>query len=144
MTKQNKRTVPVLTAAIFFLVLFPAGNSAQQDHKGSHGNLKPVQDKKGEISHYTCGMHPGVKVSPENYEKGDTKCPICFMPLTPVRKGVLQKDEGFDENVISKVEIRLNELKLAGVKTEPVVKRELFKEIRRHRCLRPPVSDRPG
>jgi Cu(I)/Ag(I) efflux system membrane fusion protein len=108
---------------------------AQQDHKGVHGDHKgsrsmvSVTDEKGSISHYTCGMHPSVKVSVESYEKGDTKCPICFMPLTPVKTSGKQ-DESFDENVISKVEIKLNELKLAGVQTEEVKRRQLFKEIR--------------
>lgn len=82
-----------------------------------------------EISHYTCGMHPSVRVSAENYDKGDTKCPICFMPLTPVKQGG-QQIAKFDENVISKVEIKARELKLAGIKTEKVMKQPLFKEIR--------------
>jgi multidrug efflux pump subunit AcrA (membrane-fusion protein) len=39
-----------------------------------------------DISHYTCGMHPSVKVSPEEYNKGKVNCPICNMKLTPVYK----------------------------------------------------------
>lgn len=94
--------------------------SSQESHQPEHVE---------EVSHYTCGMHPSVKVTPENYAKGDTKCPICFMPLTPVKKGGMV-EEKFDANVISKVEIKARELKLAGIKTEQVVKRHLFKEIR--------------
>jgi len=110
------------------MMLIASLSFAQQDHKGGHA-LVPIKDQQGEISHYTCGMHPSVRVSVENYKKGDTKCPICSMPLTPVKMGGMQMG-GLDANVISKVEIRAKELLLAGVKTEPVVKRQLFKEIR--------------
>ena len=130
MKNQNIRKWFIGLTAITFFVLLPMRGSAQQDHKGSHGKLEVVQGDKGEISHYTCGMHPDVRITPENYGQGDTKCPICFMPLTPVRKGALQQGEDFAEDVISKVDIKLSELKLAGVKTEPVVMRQLFKEIR--------------
>ncbi len=106
---------------------------AQEGHKGSHVDgvheMIPAVTEDGEISHYTCGMHPSVKVSVENYENGDTKCPICFMPLTAVKSSGM-RSQAFDENVISKVEIKARELKLAGVQTEVVIKRQLFKEIR--------------
>jgi len=100
------------------ILIHPLNVSAQQD--------RSTVEK---ISHYTCGMHPSVRVSAENYKKGDTKCPICFMPLTPVKLGGMQMG-GLDTNVISKVEIKAKELQLAGVKMEPVIKRQLFKEIR--------------
>lgn len=109
---------------------------AQEQHKGSHHDMKgshhdmqPVKDENSKVSHYTCGMHPSVRVSVENFNKGDNKCPICFMPLTAVQLGAVL-EEKFDENVISKVEIKQRELKLAGVKTEIVERRHLFKEIR--------------
>ncbi len=44
---------------------------------------KPVEEQ---ISHYTCSMHPSVKVSIEEYEKGSTSCPVCKMDLIPVHK----------------------------------------------------------
>jgi len=100
------------------ILILPINVFAQHDHSAVE-----------EISHYTCGMHPSVRVSVDNYKKGDTKCPICSMPLTPVKMGGMQMD-GLDTNVISKVEIKAKELQLAGVRTEPVVKRQLFKEIR--------------
>jgi Cu(I)/Ag(I) efflux system membrane fusion protein len=40
----------------------------------------PVQHGSSEISHYTCPMHPAV------HAKHAGKCPICGMPLVPVRK----------------------------------------------------------
>lgn len=104
-----------------------------KENKDSHMNhnqeMKTDTIEEGEISHYTCGMHPSVNVSVKNYEKGDTKCPICFMPLTPVKKNKKMGGE-LGDNVISQVEIQVRELKLAGVKTESAKKRQLFKEIR--------------
>lgn len=97
---------------------------AQDEHKGSQ---KKSEEK---VSMYTCGMHPSVRVSVENYEKGDTKCPICFMPLTPVVEQTFQEDEEVGSDVISRVTIKAKELKLAGVETELVARRQLFKEIR--------------
>ncbi|MFH2138660.1 MAG: efflux RND transporter periplasmic adaptor subunit [Candidatus Omnitrophota bacterium] len=39
-----------------------------------------------EVLYYTCGMHPSVRVSVPQYEKGDKNCPICHMDLIPVYK----------------------------------------------------------
>ncbi|MBU3911602.1 MAG: efflux RND transporter periplasmic adaptor subunit [Candidatus Omnitrophica bacterium] len=47
---------------------------------GAEGSLQPQAD------YYTCGMHPSVKVSVEEYNKGNKSCPICNMNLTPVYK----------------------------------------------------------
>jgi multidrug efflux pump subunit AcrA (membrane-fusion protein) len=47
---------------------------------------KETKSKEPEITHYTCGMHPSVKVSVADYKKGNTKCPICNMDLVPVHK----------------------------------------------------------
>jgi len=116
----------LILTVILFMLMPAALARAQHDHSQ---NLVPNYTDEGEISYYTCGMHPSVKISVENYKKGDTKCPICFMPLTPVKKGVMDT-VGFDEDVISKVIIKLGELKLAGVTTEIAQKRQLFKEIR--------------
>lgn len=115
---------------IIFLMGLPVSIWAQHDHKGSHGGhaQHSVSGETKDTSHHTCGMHPSVRVSSENYKKGDTKCPICFMPLTLIRGGSAKNQ--FGENVISKVEIKARELMLAGVKTEPVKRRQLFKEIR--------------
>lgn len=38
------------------------------------------------IDYYTCGMHPSVRVSPQEYNKGNVNCPICNMKLTPIYK----------------------------------------------------------
>jgi len=119
-------------AAFVALLVFPAGQAWPQTASlfpaaGKH-ETAPGKNQGGEISYYTCGMHPSVRVSVESYKNGETKCPICFMPLTPAKKAEASGGEG--ENVVSKVEIMARELKLAGVRTEPAVKRRLFKEIR--------------
>ena len=113
---KNRFLMPLIT----LMILFSFINKGYTQHNHNEGEG---------ISHYTCGMHPSVRVSPKNFEEGDTNCPICFMPLTPVKLGGAQKD-GFDPNVISKVEIKAKELQLAGVRMEPVKRRQLFKEIR--------------
>lgn len=117
----------IIGLLIFFLGMNPISALAQHEDHGTQ--MMPVQTQAGELSHYTCGMHPSVRVSVDQYNKGDTKCPICFMPLTPVKKGGAMGDQ-FDEHVISKVEIKARELKLAGVQTERIERRHLFKEIR--------------
>jgi Cu(I)/Ag(I) efflux system membrane fusion protein len=128
------------------------------------------------ILYYTCGMHPSVRVSPEEYNKGNVNCPICNMKLTPVYKeesqSVPQKssedrkilfyrnpmnpsitskvpakdemgmnyipvyeessDAYVDEsgNTIGRVTVNADQTRLAGVKTEQVRRRRLYKTIR--------------
>ena len=125
------------------------------------------------VEYYTCGMHPSVKVSPEEHNKGTTTCPICNMNLTPVHmkaQDVMEEGStyygcgmegeehvfylqgehegmacpvcGMDliklpkeeadklRGVVSKVEIKGEQARLAGVKTESLKKMHLFKEIR--------------
>ena len=76
MNIKNSSGLLVFLITIVFMFSFINGGNAQHDHS--------TEEK---ISHYTCGMHPSVRVSVENYKKGDTKCPICFMPLTSVKVG---------------------------------------------------------
>jgi len=45
--------------------------------------------------YYTCGMHPDVRVSPEEYNKGNVNCPICNMKLTPVYKESAAAEEKY-------------------------------------------------
>ncbi len=125
---RNKFVFPFIVALLFVSAgrAWPQTTSMPEaDHKHA---MVPVKDQKGAIDYYTCGMHPSVRVSVKSYKSGDTHCPICSMPLTPVKKAKASRGE--DENVISQVEIMARELKLAGVRTEPAVKRRLFKEIR--------------
>ena len=86
-----------------------------------------------EIIYYTCGMHPSVRVSPEDYEKGNTSCPICNMGLVPVykEKGQMAGMEA-DEHEAMERELRLNARaqRLARVKTEEIQFRHLSREIK--------------
>ncbi len=86
-----------------------------------------------EILYYTCGMHPSVRVSPEDYEKGNTSCPICNMGLVPVFKeeGKMAEMEPGEHEAMER-EIKLNERaqRLAQVKTEEIQFRQIFREIK--------------
>ena len=58
---------------------------------------------------WTCSMHPQIR------QNKPAKCPICGMDLVPVSQASKEKE-------------RLE--KRAGILTEPVTHRELFKELR--------------
>lgn len=84
MLKFKERPI-FLLIAIFSLVLFVAScaRKTSQEEKVTGGQVK--SDSK-EIMYYTCGMHPQIRVSVEEYNKGKTKDPICGMDLVPVYK----------------------------------------------------------
>ena len=44
------------------------------------------------VEYYTCGMHPSVRIFPEEYDKGNVNCPICNMKLIPVYQEDTKKD----------------------------------------------------
>jgi RND family efflux transporter MFP subunit len=94
-----------------------------------------MEPAEKEVLYYTCGMHPSVRVSPEDFERGNTSCPICHMDLVPVHKDQagMEMDAGDHEgHEEGEVLVRLSERAqaLAQVKAEPVRFRHLFKEIR--------------
>lgn len=88
-----------------------------------------VSDQMSGIKYYTCGMHPSVNVSPEEYEKGQKLCPICNMNLLPVKEASPGKDMGSPIKV-KQVSVPLEQLKRAGIKSEVITKRTLCKNIR--------------
>lgn len=77
-----------------------------------------------EILYWTCGMHPSVRVTPEQYEEGQEKCPICNMDLVPVYEDGAPTEEG---EVVLKLSPRAQ--KLASVRTSEVRYLSLAKEI---------------
>lgn len=81
------------------------------------------EESKNEILLYTCGMHPSIKVKPEEYNRGSTQCPICHMDLVPVYK----ETEDREANV---VKLTSQDVALAGIATAVVRELPLFKEIR--------------
>ncbi|MFQ6082056.1 MAG: efflux RND transporter periplasmic adaptor subunit [Candidatus Aminicenantia bacterium] len=83
-------------------------------------------EKEKKILYWTCGMHPSVRVSPEDYEKGNTKCPICNMDLVPVYEGAEISEE---EGVVTQLKLSPRAQALAKVRTAEVTYHSLFKEI---------------
>ncbi len=84
-----------------------------------------AEEQKKEILYWTCGMHPSVRISPEAYKNGSTKCPICKMDLIPVYKGGKKKES-------EEISIDLSELeqKLAGVQIAEAKYLPLYHTIR--------------
>ncbi len=76
----------ILTAVIFSLA---SCCSRAQAVSHQAGKTSPEE----EILHYTCGMHPSVRVSPKEYDKGKVNCPICNMKLIPVYKEEAKVEE---------------------------------------------------
>lgn len=82
---KNKKIIlgilVVLIAGTFFILL----------RSGTDDERRATSDASS-ISYYTCGMHPSVRIPPEEYTD-DTMCPICNMKLTPVYKEGAGKTE---------------------------------------------------
>ncbi|MFH1352371.1 MAG: efflux RND transporter periplasmic adaptor subunit [bacterium] len=85
------------------------------------------REPQTEILYWTCGMHPSIKVSPEEYKKGSTQCPICKMDLVPVKPEKESAKETKGETHIVRISHR--EIELAGITTIEVAYRHLSKEI---------------
>lgn len=79
-----------------------------------------------EIDYWTCGMHPEVRSD----EPGD--CPICGMDLIPVYKKARASLDtlGPIEETPRTVQLSATQIKLAGIATVPVTRRELNLSIR--------------
>jgi Cu(I)/Ag(I) efflux system membrane fusion protein len=89
-----------------------------------------------EILYYTCGMHPSVRVKPEDYEAGNNKCPICNMDLVPVYKEdeaamdmTASDQEEHAQGIDVQLKLSARAQTLAQVKTESLEFRHLMKEI---------------
>ncbi|MCF7908071.1 MAG: efflux RND transporter periplasmic adaptor subunit [Candidatus Omnitrophica bacterium] len=127
---------------IIIIVILAAGASIAflylNKHKGHQmSGMKMSEEATPErkILYYTCGMHPSVRVSPQEFEKGNNKCPICFMDLTPIYSTpqntlIGSKDLEMVQEKTNIVTINPTELKLAGVETFKVEVVPLYKEMR--------------
>jgi len=73
----------IIGVAILIAMLFSVTSCGE---KTSTPSQVGESSKGGEVLYYTCGMHPSVRVSPEEYNKGNVNCPICNMKLIPVHK----------------------------------------------------------
>jgi len=122
-----KKTIIILIAIIIVLAaVFSLSRQKGHDYSmkaQEEQTNKPNQDER-KILYYTCGMHPSVKISPADYEKGVKDCPICHMALTPVYEK--NKDMEMDSDGVW---ITSSELALAEVQTEQIRTITLFKEI---------------
>ncbi len=71
---------------IIFLVFILVGSFLVKKLNQNNFDHSPSANDHSSIAHYTCGMHPSVNVSVEEYNKGSVNCPICNMKLIPVYK----------------------------------------------------------
>lgn len=100
---------------------------------GGGGDVSDLEESaEREILYYTCGMHPSVKVSAEDFEAGKNKCPICNMDLVPVYQegeGLAGQEYGDSEMAPPEIKLSPRAQALAQVKTESVAFLPLTKEI---------------
>jgi uncharacterized Zn finger protein (UPF0148 family) len=123
--KMNKRKyIYSFLGIVLICVLLGSCRNKNEEHL--HGP-KHTQETKSEIIYFTCGMHPSIKVSPDEYKKGNTQCPICHMDLVPVYE---EKKAAVDTQEVRSVKLTQREILLSGIKTEKVKTLHLFKEIR--------------
>jgi membrane fusion protein, copper/silver efflux system len=81
------------------------------------------------IEYWTCGMHPSVKISVEQYDKGSNQCPICSMDLVPVRGHSQGEGSEAGEENLPRLTLSKRSRRLAGIETTEVERIPLFKEI---------------
>ena len=78
---NKKKKILILGTGILILVasVFRVSCKKGEEKTEEVQMIAQQEAPKKEILYYTCGMHPSVRVSPEDYEKGNTNCPICNM-----------------------------------------------------------------
>ena len=130
----NKKKLLIFGIGIFILVasVFFVSCKKSEEKAGEVHVIAQKETPEKEIRYYTCGMHPSVRVSPEDYEKGDTNCPICNMGLIPIYKeevGGMEMGTGEHEGMETLIKLSPKAQLLARVKTEEIQYLPLFKEI---------------
>jgi len=134
MNKTKK--ILIVGIGIFMLLAVNFSISCRKADTTMEEEQKVAQGKPGEreILYYTCGMHPSVRVNPEDFKKGNNSCPICNMALVPVYKDQAGMEmeagehEGHEEGEVL-VRLSARAQALAQVKAEEVQFRHLFREI---------------
>ena len=117
-----RKIITVVIILTIGILIFAIGKKSDKQALTSENRKSKTENQ---ILYYTCGMHPSVKVSPQEYEKGSKSCPICKMDLVPVYKQDSSSAKGE-----STVTVSQRGLSLAGVQTYKVGLLPLFKEIR--------------
>jgi RND family efflux transporter MFP subunit len=136
---MNRRriTLIILLGVLLILGSFSIYSCKRTEQTHKHAADSEQQDVSAkEILYYTCGMHPSVRVKPEDYEAGNNKCPICNMDLVPVYKeeeaGMdmsVADPEGHSQGIDAQLKLSARAQTLAQVKTERLEFRHLMKEI---------------
>lgn len=93
---------------------------AQHQHQTSQ-TKKEAETSRKKIKYWTCGMHPQIK------QDKSGNCPICNMKLIPVYEEEVTPATEEEKGVIK---LSQRDITLAGVKSEAITLRHLFKEIR--------------
>jgi Cu(I)/Ag(I) efflux system membrane fusion protein len=132
----KKKKLLILVTGILILIggvfLASCKKEAEKTEKAQMIAQQEIPEK--EILYYTCGMHPSVRVSPEDYEKGNTNCPICNMGLVPVYKEkaeMVEMEPGEHkehEEMAAEIKLSPRAQALAMVKTEEIKFQPLFRE----------------
>ncbi len=94
---MKKRKIYIIT--IFILFLFAAFFLTPKSILKPAG-IQQAEAAGPQIKYYTCGMHPSVKVTPQEYEKGSTLCPICNMKLVPVYKDDIPQEQAMRDKAM--------------------------------------------
>ncbi len=136
---NTRRNILLITLGLLFIVgsftVFSCKKAADV-----HEDMAMAENQEAaakELLYYTCGMHPSVRVKPEDYEAGNNKCPICNMDLVPVYKEdeasmdmtAIEHGEHEQAGVVAPLKLDARAQTLAQVKTERIEFRYLMKEI---------------
>lgn len=134
-----RRNVLIITLGLLLIVgSFSIFSCKKAEHVHEETAMAEQQEAASkEILYYTCGMHPSVRVKPEDYEAGNNKCPICNMDLVPVYKEdetsmdmtSTEHKEHAQAGIEAQLKLSARAQALAQVKTESIEFRHLMKEI---------------
>ncbi len=105
---------------IALAVVVVAGGTILLFNKPSDGGTENAVQVSGQS--WTCSMHPQVRLPKP------VKCPICSMPLIPVKPAA--KPESTSEDSGARMEISEHARAMSSVETVPVQRRKVTHEIR--------------
>lgn len=121
---MNNKILKIILFLIFItsyqLPVASCQSFAQHQHEMPQAQKETALQKK--IKYWTCGMHPQVR------QDKPGNCPICNMKLVAVYE---QETPAVSEEAKEEI-VKLNsrDIALAGIKSEAVTFRHLFKQIR--------------